>query len=742
MKAKRVIMILLLSIITFVVMGRAESFQVKFSPENFICNYDEFGKVSIVAKGQYVYGTSPDNYCIPIVPVNVAFGGGLSFDEYSVRFNISVYKENVDIAKVVLPEINGAVAISANDYSYSADNSRDTIPVCEYVSTSTRKNITLMRFAVSPFIYKEEDKKLYFVSDIYLEIKTKLSDDVGTLSDYDYNPTLLSRNVINPEKIEFLVKTKAVKTSTNDETIDYLIITNEALKDSFQKLLEWKRTKGLNAVCRTIEEIEQSYVGTDMQFKIKSCIKDLYDNHHLKYILLGGDKNIVPVKYCYASNPSFDINDMPSDMYYACLGEPFDWDSNCNGIFAEADDKVDLLQDVCVTRLPVRTGEDVRNFTEKLLGYEQSPEWKGRMLMAGVKTQYMHNEQSDSEYEGNRLYEEYIKGNWDGQRIRFYDTYTDFEGGSYYDVDVPNLTEQLKTGYDFVDMSTHGDNEYWVMEKSPHYNTIRGSSQVNEGYSIITTSSCFTNAFDSRIDPCLSESLIRNNKSGIVSYLGCSRQGFGYTSPQSMLSPSNIYNAKFYQSLFSKDSVDKCFGDVVRSAKDSMEYTCNRDNFFKWIMLGLNPIGDPEMPIYISLPKKFNDVSLIKVNNRYYMNIDGAGARVAIYDGSGSLKGLKRYHDIRQLNISDISPSYSVCVTRQNFIPQVTDIRFLQNCEFNEDDGLVFGDFVIIGEKVMSNAPQGKVVFSKGITTIEGREILMDVGTVIEKGAEVNIVNR
>lgn len=305
--------------------------------------------------------------------------------------------------------------------------------------------------------------------------------------------------------------------------------------------------------------------------------------------------------------------------------------------------------------------EAICNYTEKLLGYEQSPKWNGRMLMSGVMTHYMHNEQSDSGYEGNRLYEEYIKDNWDGRRVRFYDTYTDFEGGADYDVDVQNLTEQISNGYDFIDMSTHGDDLYWIMENYPHYNTMRGSCQINNGYSIITTSSCLTNAFDSRIDPCLSESLIRNSNSGVVSYLGCSRQGFGYTEPQSMLSPSNMYNAMFYQSLFSKDIEDKCFGDVVRSAKDSMEYTCNRDNFFKWIMLGLNPIGDPEMPIYISVPKKFDDVSLIKMDNHYLLNMDGEGSRVAIYDGSGSMKGLKRYYDIKQLNISDIAPSYSVC---------------------------------------------------------------------------------
>lgn len=76
--------------------------------------------------------------------------------------------------------------------------------------------------------------------------------------------------------------------------------------------------------------------GRSLPDKIKAYLLYMYHikNYKFKYLLLGGDDTIVPVKYCLGK-VSTNIEQIPSDIYYACLDyttDPF-WDSSNNGIF-------------------------------------------------------------------------------------------------------------------------------------------------------------------------------------------------------------------------------------------------------------------------------------------------------------------------------------------------------------------------------------------------------------------------
>lgn len=112
-------------------------------------------------------------------------------------------------------------------------------------------------------------------------------------------------------------KTKAL--SVLDEQVpDYIVITNNALKLTFQTLADWKTKKGVFAIIKTIEDISVNYQGTDIQEKTRNYIIESWGKWgHGLFFLLGGGNNIVPARMV---NGTFeDCLHMGMKMYYTQL---------------------------------------------------------------------------------------------------------------------------------------------------------------------------------------------------------------------------------------------------------------------------------------------------------------------------------------------------------------------------------------------------------------------------------------
>lgn len=288
----------------------------------------------------------------------------------------------------------------------------------------------MLHYVVSPYEYVRSSGTLYFIDKMTLEIETK---DLETSSGSS------GLTMFNHELAACLASNTAIldhdPLSTGYTTpIDYLLITSDALADSFQPLLDWKHVKGLRIAIRTIEEIDSRYTGPDLPYKIKRCIQDFKTDNGVRFVLLGGDTEIVPTRYCSMGDYYYDKNDpqsnnIPTDKYYACLGKTFNWDKNGNGVYGEAEDDVDYMDDVYLTRIPVNTPADAYNVSMKFVESEKNPRWNGDMLMTGSKITYMESNQSDAELLADRLFNEHIALFLEGNKIKFFDTGTDFEGG-------------------------------------------------------------------------------------------------------------------------------------------------------------------------------------------------------------------------------------------------------------------------------------------------------------------------
>ena len=237
------------------------------------------------------------------------------------------------------------------------------------------------------------------------------------VSENTLTTSVLETNGFNYSKIEDYIRKNYETTSGIEwlrEKIELLIIArDEDHVVAMTPLAEWKTTKGVPAKIVNSSEYLQ-YEGFDVVEKIRNCIKDYYNKYGIKWVLLAGDANIIPMREVY--NPDSAILDdfsewsgseyyKPTDFYYAELTG--NWDSNGNGIFGESQrysriDEIDWNTEVYVGRFPGSTASELEVMVNKTINYEKNPligEWMNDILLSGAVQGRINSEDSDGEEE-------------------------------------------------------------------------------------------------------------------------------------------------------------------------------------------------------------------------------------------------------------------------------------------------------------------------------------------------------
>lgn len=641
---------------------------------------DAYGQIQIIPGGDtFVFDEGENMPCLPYYPISVYIPGGNQYVDAELRYNQTLVFNNCTLAPA--PKSVTTSQLLQDEPSRVSLFDKDVYPKnnMRYVGKSQVGEACILYFKICPFTYDNRSKRLFLLTNIQLDVL--LEDVMGVTSEdsdnsYSVDNPMIKDLVLNPEDIYF----GGLTVPDASRPLDYLILTNRELAGAFTKLAEWKKQKGVWTEIMTIEDVERIYDGDSPQKKIKQCLFDMYLHRGLKYVLLGGDDTIIPVRYCKSRRRFKDGTDIPTDMYYSCFGQPFDWDANGNGIYGEPSDSIDMLPSIYLSRVPVRTFPDAENFADRIMSYEKMPTpsvWNNKMLMCGHKLENYKNGHSDSELKGDKLYNDHIKALWNGERKKLYDTYNDF---GYERVWWGAIQEQLSTGYAFADFIMHGAPWCFAMDNDGHYDTNDASGLTNPGYTIITTNACSTNAFDDSVlgeeyqDPCLSESLIRNANSGVIAYLGCSREGWYYRGLnwEKTLGPSLQYESRFYNNLFSTQYEDKNWGKIVALSKAELIANCESDNELRWVQFGLNPIGDPEMPVYTDTPKTFPKAKVNMAKGKINIDTGVDSCTVCIMSRlDGGQSYYKVLHNVRNANLDYNVDSLSLCISKQNYVPNL-----------------------------------------------------------------------
>lgn len=697
---------------------------------------------------------------IPKIGIDVLIGPNEQFDTLTYSFSNSIMWNNINIAACEVPirtdsEGEGGSSNSSNfDGIYPA--------TVEYQETATLDGYKMVRLIVNPFAFDGLQSTLALNQCINVSLCLNQPNPVHVPSN---NPVhvggaflndFVEDVAVNGDDMSSLYGDPVVAMSALDSInyYTYLLITNENLKSSFEPLAHWKTRKGVRAKVLTVEEICSQYNGNSIPLKIKAAIKDYQENHSTKYVLLGGDEHAVPAQPCYIqmdarSNGEYKTHKdtVQSDFFYACL-KKMDWDSNGDGIAAQldstgyvGDSAINIEHQVVISRLPAENTDGAQAMVQRIINYEMDPihgEWNDNILLTGVviDTVYTLNGRqiSDTEIVGQTIYDQLQSNGWNGDIVRFFDTYTDMPSGTNYKVNNVNMIKELNKGYTLVHEESHGSRKRWVLDHNSFYRS-QARTVVNEKKgTVILTAACSTNAFDDG-ETCLSQAFLESTKSGVLAYYGSQRLG--------LRDQSATLNKKLLERLLSETN---CLGKAAMNARlQFMKNSYYKHGAARWLGLATNLMGDPEMPVYLSRPLERTDVKFNFHNNILTVsthNNDQFKVCVSSLNDYGEHYYLTGNSINGRASFLGATDNVYVSITSPGYIPFVQNIQkntYIQN-ETISDNRLIVAENTYVGQNVTGTLSQGPVVVESGNLEIQSAGgVLLAPGTEIKKNASLEV---
>jgi hypothetical protein len=569
----------------------------------------------------------------------------------------------------------------------------------------------IVTLALYPLQYKPQSKKLFLYTDLNLQLKLRSSNKISPsslLKTRSYQASQIYEEILN-EIVDDKNDLYNYSFPTPDYSLSkaygdgsnvylYLIITSSELKPSFLPLLEWKIKKGIKAAIVTMDSILTTYTGRDSPEKIRNFLIQAYQNGTM-WVLLGGDENVVPVRYAYPSNTSTPpplTDQQICDLYYSDVdGE---WDRDNDGIWGEpGNDSPDIYPDLFVGRIPCNTTEEASSFVEKLLLYEKNP---GNGSAGYLTSALWICSDQMRDWDGGTgqhiLASPYVNSNFSQDLSSLIET----PSGSAENPTSPegqNCIQTMNQGWGIITVLAHGavngfvaksnqtngQPKSWVLT-TPGGNDGHGHlpSLSNSGkYGIMYSIACSQSAMDQLgSEPCVGELYSLSPNNGGVAFLGNSRWGWTGTSYQLL--------EKFLGYLF-VNSLKHHLG--IAEALSRCSYPSYRD-----IDYGHNLFGDPEMPVWTEIPHPFTVVHPAQVTmGLRTINISVTSGGVGIPEATVCLSlnqriiflGTTNQNGLlsAQVNLDDLG-EMSVVVTKSNFIPYEGIITISISADVDEDE--------------------------------------------------------
>ena len=155
-----------------------------------------------------------------------------------------------------------------------------------------------------------------------------------------------------------------------------LLITADELAKAWVPFAKWKTKNGKLTKIVTVGQIDKEFTGDSIQEKIRQCVRQHIDNHNTRWLILGGDclpdgEGLVPGGHTTVHRR--ERKGIPTDIVYL---SPTNWDADEDGVFGEFEDDREAITypdgSVGIGRIPVRSVDDVKAFTEKVIAYESN----------------------------------------------------------------------------------------------------------------------------------------------------------------------------------------------------------------------------------------------------------------------------------------------------------------------------------------------------------------------------------
>ncbi|MFC1475385.1 C25 family cysteine peptidase [Candidatus Zixiibacteriota bacterium] len=475
--------------------------------------------------------------------------------------------------------------------------SSNPFPGAAFVEIGTQKfrGYQVLVLRLQPVQYVPVSGELYYFPQLIVEVSvSQTSESEPLFRGLSGDEAEIRTKVDNT----VLVDTYPLTAQRTTGDCDLLILTDPSFVEAWQPLKAYHDATGMLTEIRTLAD-----AGGDTPEDIRDYIRERYLNDGIEYVIIGGDDEVIPVRFFYcqvAESPPFCT--IPSDLYYGCLDGTFNYDGD--DLWGEPGDgvgggEVDLLAEVYVGRAAVDDTAEVRRFVEKTIQYAVSDlPYLADVLSCGEELGFG----GEWEYAAGAL-ELMI----DSSSVNGYTT-TGIPSDLYnidrlYDRDWPDndwpraeFVSRVNDNVHFINHLGHGNPTQAI---KMHINDIL-TELTNDRHCFIYSQSCLAGAFDSvGVDPdptynCWAECMNVKTAGGAFALVMNSRYGWG-PSPYSLYTldaPSQRFNREFWDAVFNPNESKPELGRANQDSKeDNLADIDNR--YIRYCYYELNLFGDP-----------------------------------------------------------------------------------------------------------------------------------------------------
>lgn len=427
-------------------------------------------------------------------------------------------------------------------------------------------------------------------------------------------------------------------------TFNYIVITNSYLESSnFQLLINYKSqyltarivtkedvvsnpdywvdgiygdatsSSNGNPFVKDGEEVTQNFDRfNDTQAKIRNFIRFAYLEWNTRYVLLGGDVQIIPVRQ-FRIHDALWFNgldyeeidaDIRSDLYYSCLEGT--WNNDFDEYFGEeADystgDEADFTAEVYVGRAPVDNKNDVITFVNKVINFETSEKPNNIQLhQSGVNQLNIPDSTVipdacaaliPSSFNINKLYQV-------NEVVTLEKWVQCFEA-----------TDKLIIAHVGCGMETYYLLNYEVAN-TIEFSITDVNKLGNNFYPVHISIACFSGDFGAEKD-CLAEELLLWQYGGPSACIF--NTFYGFTTHNDALAYSGQYMVRQFYEIFQNGTEN--LGKIIHFSKQYYIDYARKNYGDRWCYYTINLLGDPETPMFQTREKGY-------LNDEVYIDDD------------------------------------------------------------------------------------------------------------------------
>ncbi|MBN2541327.1 T9SS type A sorting domain-containing protein [bacterium] len=398
---------------------------------------------------------------------------------------------------------------------------------------------------IRPVNYNPALNRISVILNMEISIKLRNADIGMTYNNKDryfspYFDQLVKNILVNPEAYQL--------SWVPDIDVGYLIISADEYTDELEQLVWWKTRKGFKVNLKGVSEIG----GTANA--IRDYIISEYTSGDIPpdFVLLVGDVDEIP---SFTGTAGRTESDLP---------------------FSLMDDS-DYLPDIMVGRLSMDEPDQVEEFCQRIIRYEQfdwtDTDWSNAACFA-ASDDFINWSIAEGTHR-------YVIQSWLGSLGMDCDSIWAHSGGSGSDI-----TTAVNAGRMILNYSGHGNETGWG---GPDYSQGNVRALTNsQAYPFVISNACLTGSYAE--NECFGETWIRQHNKGAIAFLGGSNSTYW--------DEDDIMERTMYDAVFEEDYYILAGMTQQGLLAVNSTYPSSGDYYFDIYVL----LGDPSLALFYGHP--------------------------------------------------------------------------------------------------------------------------------------------